>query len=127
MPRISNREVRSYVDRREEFVTNNGTIISDTTFSGDIDDATALPADKGKGFYIVYSYGKHFPMFAYDETAAQWFGNGSKYSHTTTRHQSHARPSTDDILWLDHDGMLDLLWEGSYAAYCAARILKKAS
>ena len=62
MPRISNREVRSYVDRREEFVTNNGTIISDTTFSGDIDDATALPSDKGKGFYIVYSYGKHFPM-----------------------------------------------------------------
>ena len=77
MPRISNREVKEYVNKRQQFITNNGTITS---------------AISATGMYVVYSYGRHFPMYAFDADKNQWYGNSDKYSCTTTRHQSYAQP-----------------------------------
>lgn len=39
-------------------------------------------------FYIVYSYGAHFPLAAYDYDNKLWYINIDKYSVTTSRHQS---------------------------------------
>jgi hypothetical protein len=43
--------------------------------------------------YVVYSYGKHFPMYVYDAISHAWFGNYDKYSQTTSKHMSQCRPS----------------------------------
>ena len=41
--------------------------------------------------YIVYSYGYHFPMYVkYKNT---WYENSDKYSITTSKQQSQARPN----------------------------------
>jgi hypothetical protein len=42
--------------------------------------------------YAIYSYGYHFPMYVWDELSGQWLGNSSKYSRTTSTHQSKYRP-----------------------------------
>jgi hypothetical protein len=45
--------------------------------------------------YTVYSYGMHFPMYIAEtgaDNVTRWYANVDKYSHTTTRHQSHANP-----------------------------------
>lgn len=60
------------------------------------------------GVYAVYSYGYHFPMWVYDADGG-WFGNLSKYSPTTTRHQTQTYPDTDDIHWLHTDALLRLV------------------
>ena len=39
-------------------------------------------------FYIVYSYGEHFPLAAFNYTEKLWYLNTDKYSATTSRHQS---------------------------------------
>ena len=42
--------------------------------------------------YIVYSYGFHFPMYVkYKNT---WFENSDKYSVSTSKQQSQARPNS---------------------------------
>lgn len=51
--------------------------------------------------YVVFSYGSHFPMYIYDPEAGIWFGNRDKYSTSTTRQQSQARPSEPIGQWLD--------------------------
>ena len=107
MATIANRDVRSYVNARDEFKTNNGTIFATT--------------NRRTGLYVVFSYGHHFPMYAYDPDAQQWFGNLDKYSSTTSRHQNHARPDAD-IHWLDTDDMSQLFSKGSYTAYVAWRM-----
>lgn len=58
--------------------------------------------------YVVYSYGHHFPMYIYDDGTAQWFGNKDKFSRTTSKHQSQARPRDVDITWLSIDDMRTL-------------------
>lgn len=43
--------------------------------------------------YVVYSYGKHYPLFLYNSFTNTWYENMTRYSHTTSaRHKYHARP-----------------------------------
>jgi hypothetical protein len=86
--------------------------------------------------YIVYSYGDHFPIYVYDHAAGMWFGNDDKYSPTTSRHQTYARPRlaqpypactshTNDITWVAAGELRDLVHAGSYAAYAGNRCTQK--
>jgi len=111
MTRIANKEAKAYVNRREVFETTNKTMYA---------------LQKPEGRYAVYSYGSHFPMYVYDAVAGQWFGNADKYSVTTSRHQSQARPDVDDIMWLDTDQMRHLAKRG-YVNACADRIIGDAN
>lgn len=86
MARVSNRQARSYVENKQEFVTHNTTMFAEH--------------DLAANTYTVYSYGRHFPMYVYDYDTAEWWGNGDKYSPTTSRHQSAARPH-DVAHWTD--------------------------
>lgn len=45
--------------------------------------------------YVVYSYGYHFPMFAFDSISKKWYGNGKKYSPSTSRHYSQLSPHAE--------------------------------
>lgn len=105
MCRISNAEMCSAVTRRVTFINNN-----DSAYAVFLND-----------LYVVYSYGSHFPMYVYDGISCEWFGNSDKYSVTTSRHQTAARPDVDHINWLDTHGLQALINEGGYVGYCAER------
>lgn len=61
--------------------------------------------------YVIYSYGHHFPMYVYDEESRQWLGNKSKYSRTTSTHQSKYRPS-EVADWFDTAELKAILMYG---------------
>jgi hypothetical protein len=42
--------------------------------------------------YVVYSYGRHFPMYAYSTITQQWYENEDGYSKTTVKHKAQLRP-----------------------------------
>ena len=56
-------------------------------------------------FYVVYSYGSHWPMFIYDEIQRRWFENEDSRSVTTSKHRSQCHP---------HAAPMDPLSCGSY-------------
>ena len=97
MIRIANNKARDFVARREEFQGSN-------MFGSWLDR-------EGEKLYIVYSYGSHFPMYIYDNDANEWIANSDKYSRSTTRHQSQARPlsSGTDLYWLNTSEMLGVI------------------
>jgi hypothetical protein len=70
--RTSNKNCRSLVERKVGFKANN------------------IFSEWKDGKYIVYSYGKHFPMFIFKNR--KWYENSDKYSSSTSKQQTHARP-----------------------------------
>ena len=44
------------------------------------------------GYYVVFSYGLHWPLFIYDYKKKQWYGNSDRYSVTTSRHYGKLNP-----------------------------------
>lgn len=77
MVKTSNGNARELVESLTDFQGNN-------TF--------AITAN---GVYKVYSYGSHFPIYAYKNN--KWYANKDKYSVTTSKHQSQLRPSAELI------------------------------
>lgn len=104
--RVSNRGTSALVAARVPFKTDNNTMagIWVKTDSGNTPVSCLDPEAR----YVVYSYGLHFPMYIYDNATQRWYGNESKYSVTTTRHQMLARRNlpTDGIQWMSHAMML---------------------
>lgn len=82
--RTSNRDCRRAVEHTETFTAHN-----------------VFAENRGK-FYVVYSYGHHFPMWAYDREGNQWYGNMDKYSVSTSRQQSQSRPFTSGMMIMMH-------------------------
>lgn len=76
-----------------------------------------------KNIYAVYSYGKHFPIYAYDATINKWFGNYDKYSRSTTKHQAQACPRGVDIEWTNTNNLIHIIHSGGLAK----SIINKAS
>lgn len=114
VPITDNHGTGAYVTRRALFRTRHESIWPE--FIGDN--------------YVVYSYGRHFPMYFWDDSSATWFGNKDKYSRTTTRHQSYARPATrrpDDIQWVDTDTLKDIMHHGGYTQWAASRVSSPSS
>jgi hypothetical protein len=71
--------------------------------------------------YVVYSYGSHFPMYVYCEVTDQWFGNNGRYSRTTSRHQTQARPHNTNgkpIIWLTTEQLIDITNHGFVGFTC---------
>ena len=93
------REAGVEVRRKAEFTGNN---IYGRWFT---DDNTE------HSWYVVYSYGDHFPMYVYDESAGLWFGNRDKYSPSTSRHQSACHPPEVNA-WYSTDFMKRLARSG---------------
>ena len=59
------------------------------------------------GYYVVFSYGLHWPLFIYDYAKKQWYGNSDKCSATTSRHYSKLNPG--NVLPLSCEGMKGLV------------------
>ena len=84
--RITNREVAERVTRREPFQNSKGSCFAMHATVG------------GDDIYVVYSYGSHWPLYVYSALAGRWFENQNRYSVTTTRHASQARPHAETTL-----------------------------
>lgn len=77
--KISNKNARRYVEQRWIFRGSN-------CFS-----------EQRGSIYVVFSYGRHWPMFIYRD--GQWYENGSEYSVTTSIQHSQLRPrATIEVL-----------------------------
>lgn len=75
----SNRNCRAFVENKQRF------------------DASHLFGrwEREARQYVVYSYGHHFPIYAFiDHT---WYENKEEYSVSTSRHQSQARPGCETV------------------------------
>lgn len=124
MKKITNRQVRGYVQNRQEFDANN--IFARMS---EIPPSNApYPLERGgdrQPAYTVYSYGYHFPM--YMELAGVWYRNTDKYSVTTSKHQGQAHPHADtvgvDTAWLK--GVLRGLVSHSWDQYVIARTMAR--
>jgi hypothetical protein len=104
--RIRNSDMHKYTSGCQTFQNNN---------------ETAWGEHKGD-LYIVYSYGYHFPMYIYDYKTQEWYGNEDKYSSTTSRHQSQARPRNVNITYFDTSMMKAIVNAGGYNQTILERI-----
>jgi hypothetical protein len=80
--KTSNKHARTLVQQRQAFTANN--IFAEYITH----NADGNPVDPCR--YVVYSYGKHFPMYIFEGGA--WYANCDKYSPTTSKHMTQARP-----------------------------------
>lgn len=89
MTQTSNSKARVLVENRKEFKGNN-------TFA------------EQKGLvYFVYSYGYHFPIYAFK--CGQWYANRDKYSQSTSKHQSQLSPNNrHEFIFLSTEEMIAL-------------------
>jgi hypothetical protein len=106
--RIANQDARYYVLRKEAFMGSN--------MFGSVYEGGAT----GK-VYVVHSYGTHFPMYLFDYQAGYWIGNTDKYSRTTTRHQSQARP-LNIHKWVDTSTLIAIGSSMGIAQFLARRM-----
>jgi len=78
--KIANWNARHYVEGLRAFKGNN-------TFGRNVSETC----------YVVYSYGTHFPMYAW-VSGKGWYRNSDKYSVTTSKHQSQLRPNVPSFI-----------------------------
>jgi len=111
MKRVANNKAREYVEKLEEFQGSN----MQGKWLGLGNDRT-----EPYKLYVVYSYGSHFPMYIYDAKEQKWLGNSDKYSRSTTRQQSHARPSSI-YAWYNTDDMKEVIYHNGLVESVMAR------
>lgn len=75
--RVANKDARACVINFEEFEGSN-------TF------AEWIRYPKEPERYVVYSYGRHWPLFIYVD--GKWYENAGKYSRTTSKHHGQLHP-----------------------------------
>lgn len=73
--RVANKDCRRFVEAREEF-----------------DGSNIFARIRPNGDYTVFSYGYHFPIYHYDQKNGNWYQNTTRFSASTSRHQSQAKP-----------------------------------
>lgn len=127
MKNVSSRYICEYVMRLQPFENHKRTCYGQWKSRRDgigFSDGRDFDISSELG-YVVYSYSSHFPIYFYSMEAECWFGTTDKYSKTTSRHQSLARPAArEDITWLGVDSLKYIVTHG-YAAYAANRMRLK--
>ena len=83
--RVANKNCRHFVSARVPFIGSNMYAERRTASNGHSD------------IYVVYSYGVHWPLYIAEvpEDACgeiTWYENVERFSQSTTRHASQARP-----------------------------------
>ena len=83
--RVANKNCRNFVAARVPFIGSNMYSERRTASNGHSD------------IYVVYSYGVHWPLYIAEvpEDACgeiTWYENVERFSQSTTRHASQARP-----------------------------------
>ena len=102
--RISNKDARGAVEARQHFTGSN-------TFG----EWTQNSKSRDK-VYVVYSYGVHFPMYAYE--GGHWYENVDKYSVSTSKQQTQLRPHGVELTPMD-TGSMNRIAESGIAGLAA--------
>ena len=111
--RVANKVIGAYIDKLE--IVEGSNIFTEN--SGKLPDNP----ETDDNLYIVYSYGWHFPMYIYCRQADLWYGNDSRYSVSTSKHQSLARPTQPIAQWLTTEEMKDMVRHGSTLEFLISR------
>jgi hypothetical protein len=110
METINNSEAGNYVTRMEPFKNRNAEhdmtlysrLYEPKTGPAALPTSGAPRADTYR--YVVYSYGRHFPLYIAEwesgvditdggsSAGIMWYENINKYSVTTSKHKTQARP-----------------------------------
>ena len=70
----------------------------------------SLFAEAKNGFYVVYSYGYHWPLWAFNYKSGVWYENSTRSSRTTNRHRRVFVPDWGSPpVYLGSDRMLELV------------------
>lgn len=104
---VINTAMRKLVGSKTPFVNGNKTCFAEYT---------------SNGCYVVYSYGKHYPVLIWEPVTKMWFVNEDRNSRTTNRHKSLCRPYNTTMYDLSTTAMKRLSYEG-YNYLVAQRIL----
>jgi len=83
--RINGRTCRAWVQQKQPFQNSNGQLYAQ--WEGMNDDLR----------YVVYSYGRHWPLFVYVPKVDTWFENTHRKSPTTSKHRSYSHPGCDTV------------------------------
>jgi len=83
--KTSNKNARQFVTDKVEFDGSN-------TFG------RIYTNQYNEEIYVVFSYGYHFPMFAFMN--GEWFENMDKYSVSTSKQQNQLRPCSFSQVYL---------------------------
>lgn len=100
MKKVNTSDVRPLVQACTEF--DAGKNAESTT-------GYAISGRRVNHLYVVYSYG-YWPMYVCDTRNKLWFANAGRFSRTTSKHQSHARPYNVELAHLptaELDAMID--------------------
>jgi len=103
---LTNHECVIYAARLQEFSNKGGSIFGRNNKWYDESNPDGVSVS-----FTVYSYGTHFPMYVYDYQTQRWYGNSSKYSRTTSKHQSLMRPSVVED-WYDTNTLSSIAFRG---------------
>jgi hypothetical protein len=76
--KTSNGKCRAFVQNCQAFKANN-----------------LFAVHNREGVYSVWSYGYHFPLFAY--LNGTWYENSDRYSVSTSKHRSQSHPLTETV------------------------------
>ena len=109
-------EVRPYVDGKKNFKTNTESLYGVQHYKvgeayGQYEPLT----------YAVYSYGKSYPLYVYENETDKWFGNETKSTPTTEKHKKYAEPSSPIHQW-HNTIMLHKIIELGYIAVLTQRL-----
>jgi hypothetical protein len=111
--RVANRDARKYVENLEFFKgSHTYGVWKHMTYCS---------------LYVVYSYGKHHPLFVYDTDIKTWFFNTTKVSRTTTKHYSQLCPRIDqdaNRMDIELDEILELVRCGGFKNQVIKRLSK---
>jgi hypothetical protein len=71
------------------------------------------PITKGEpAMYVVYSWGKHFPLYIWEPVEREWFKNTTGSTNSTHQHRYDAGIANTKYLPLDTDTMIDIITRG---------------
>lgn len=91
MKQIANKNARDYVQNLELFKGSN--LFSETVGE----------------YYVVYSYGHHYPMLVHNKKTDQWYRNKDRYSVSTSKQLGQCTPYDVDLTELTTRELKDML------------------
>ena len=113
---LTNEQAGDYARALIAFETKNRTLFGHDCWSEN--EVERLERHK---IYTVFSYGTHFPIYAWCYESEKWIGNRGKYSPTTAKHQKVCKPKQVDM-WVDAENMRRIVSAGGLPQYIAERL-----
>lgn len=100
--KLTNRQCSKYARNHQPFKNSNGTMFGE--WINDI-------------YYVVYSYGYHWPLTVYDARNGMYYVNASRYGVTTSKHAGLVNPiPASNVLYTNTDELISMIRQAREAA-----------